>query len=245
MSNNLLQKEFEEVTSLINRKFALRQFYERSYSRYEEVAQSCPLGVKVELGAGLGFSKKFLTDLIITDICAYPSVEYVVDATALPYQSQSLSFIAMQNVLHHISDPEAFFGEVDRCLMPGGKILIVDQNINLFSHFILKYLHHEVFDKNTERWAFNSSDPLNDANGAMSWLIFKRDIKKFENLFPRLKLIEYTSHTALLYWLSGGLKPWTMLSERVFPIAKKIDELIVFLYPNAGSFCDVVIEKLD
>ena len=74
-------------------------------------------------------------------------------------------------------------------------------------------------------------------------IVFHRDRPRFESLFPKLKLREYTPHTPLRYWLAGGLKSWTLLPQAFFPAATKIDNLLLRVSHNFGSFVKIELEK--
>jgi SAM-dependent methyltransferase len=201
-------------------------------------------GRAVEIGSGLGFVKEVIPGMMTTDILPYPDLDGVVDATRMPFGDESLKFIGMLDVFHHIPDVSAFLSEAQRCLRPGGRLLIIDQHPGFIGGPILKYLHHEPFHPETREWAFKSTGPLSDANGALAWIVFRRDFPIFESRFPGLRLISYRPHTPLRYWLSGGLKKWSLLPGWTFPLASRIDRLLLALSPNFGSFVDIEIERL-
>lgn len=66
---------------------------------------------------------------------------------------------------------------------------------------------------------------------------------KFEGRFPELHVVTYERHTPLRYWLSGGLKAWSLLPGRAAPSAAALDRLLIGLTPQLGSFVDIEIEK--
>jgi SAM-dependent methyltransferase len=163
----------------------------------------------------------------------------------MPFQDKELRGIFMMNVLHHIhNSPKAFY-EFSRCLKTGGKILIVDQYPGFPSRLILKYAHHEPFYPESPKWEFADQGPLSGANGALAWIIFFRDRKKFEVLYPDLKINKITIHSPLRYWLTGGLKKWNLLPVFLFNAATFLDQLLVWIWPGFGSFMDIEIEKIE
>lgn len=117
--------------------------------------RSPPNGLAIEIGSGAGFAKEIIADLITTDIIAYPSIDCVVDACRMPFADESLRMICMWNVFHHIPDSARFLREVDRCLVPGGRLLIADQHIGVLSRPIFKFLHHENFDADSVGMVFS------------------------------------------------------------------------------------------
>lgn len=60
----------------------------------------------------------------------WPSKNFaVVDASSLPFRSQSFDFIVAINLLHHIENPGQVLKECFRVLKKGGKLLTVDPNL--------------------------------------------------------------------------------------------------------------------
>ena len=147
----------------------------------------------------------------------------------------------MLNTLLHISNAEALFDEARRCLKPRGRILIIDQYPGWLSYWILKYAHHEPFDKHAKEWVFKTTGPLSGANGALCWIIFFRDRMMFKKLFPDLRIASISKHTPLRYWLSGGLKSWCLLSKRFFKLAGIFDSAISKMFPELSSFVSIEI----
>jgi len=234
----------ETLRALLGRKQFLRRYYLEIYRRYAECLSRCPLeGKALELGTGAGFAKQIVPELITSDTIAYAGVDQVVDAAALPFADRSLRFICMLNVFHHLPDVEAFLREADRCLELGGRILIVDQYPGWLSSILFKYFHHEPFRPDARDWRFDSTGPLSGANGALAFLVFERDRARFEQLHPNLRLQLYRPHSPLRYWVSGGLKSWTLLPGWAFPLATAVDRLFIALSRRFGSFVDIELVK--
>jgi len=234
-----------ELRWLIGRKSSLRRFYRRAYRGYAASLARCPgEGGALELGSGAGFAKEVVAGLVTSEIQPCPGVDRVVDARSLPFPDQSLRFICMTDVLHHIPDVEAFFHEAERCLAPGGRVFIVDQHPGWISTPILRWVHHEPFDPCATTWRFESGGPLSGANGALPWLVFVRDRERFEALFPRLKVVRYEPHTPLGYWLSGGLKRWNLLPCGGGAV-EALDRCLTRLAPALGSFVDIELLRVD
>src|SRR5262249_2507687 len=151
------------------------------YRKYRECMNRCPTqGCALELGSGGGFVKEVIPDIITSDLIPYEGIDRLVDATQLPFPDQSLRIICMLNVFHHIPDVARFFEEGQRCLVPGGKIFIFDQHMGWISGPILRHFHHEPCEPNASDWSFQSTGPLSGANGALAWIVFKRDLDRFQ-----------------------------------------------------------------
>lgn len=233
-----------ELKNLIASKPSLLAIYTHYYQFFKTVLSKCPHdGLALEIGSGAGFCKKIIPEIITSDYLAYSGIDQVVDATQMPFEASSLKFIGMINVLHHIADAQKFFKEAERVLISGGKIAIIDQHHGWLSRWILKYLHHEPYDPKASKWDFKTTGPLSGANGALAWIIFQRDFKRFQEQFPNLKLVKYEPHSPLQYWLSGGLKSWNILPKGAFKAIQKLDAILISISKQFGSFVNIELIK--
>ncbi len=233
-----------ELRLTTKNKPSLRLYYLEIYKKYEECLKKCPSEGKIlELGSGGSFIKEVIPEAITSDVLAYEGIDQVIDATKMPFPDQSLRVIFMSNVFHHIPDVEAFFNEATRCLVPGGRVFIVDPYAGCLSSLIYRYLHHEPFEPNAKEWKFQSKGPLSDANGALSYIVFQRDYARFQMQWTDLKMIRFEPHTPLRYWWMGGLKKWSLLPSWAFGFASTIDHLLIKISPNFASFVDIELIK--
>lgn len=238
-------ERFEALRQTIVRKGGLRRIYRDTYLRYRECLERCRdvPGEVLELGSGGGFAQEIIPGLVTSDVIPYSGVDRVIDGTRMPFADGTLRAILMFNVFHHIPDVEAFLQEATRCLAPGGRLLIVDQYPGWISHWILKYAHHEGYDPGARSWKFASTGPLSSANGALAWIVFFRDRARFETLFPRLRVEGLRPHSPLRYWLSGGLKEWSLLPAWLYPALAFCERLAVRALPRLASFIDIELVK--
>jgi SAM-dependent methyltransferase len=208
------------------------------------VLSRCPHdGLAIELGSGGGFAQEVIPELMTADVLPYETVDLVFDAREMPFGDHSVRFIGILNVFHHIPDVERFLAECQRCLKPGGRLLIVDQYPGWFSHWILKHAHHEPYQPDATTWNFPSSGPLSGANGALAWIVFLRDRELFQRRFPGLHVESLRPHTPLRYWLSGGLKSWTLLPAWLWKPATIFDHSLARLFPGSGSFMNIELVR--
>jgi len=233
------------IRRCIRGKPALERWYRECYARFAGcIARAPGDGPVLELGSGAGFLREVLPEVITSDVLPYPGVDRVIDATRLPYEDGALRAIVMLNVFHHIADVGAFLAEVERCLAPRGRLLMVDQHVGWISGPILAHAHHEPFDRDAREWRFDSQGPLRSANGALTWIVFRRDRELFEMRHPRLHLVRYEPHTPLRYFMAGGLKRWSLLPGWAFPLASALDRALLLLSPQLGSFVDVELVRV-
>ena len=232
------------ATRRIRDKPALRAFYEEVYGKFVDCVARCPpTGTIVELGSGGGFLRDVLPEVVTSDLLPYPGIENVVDGTNMPFADGSLRAILMLNVFHHIPDCAAFLREASRCLAPGGRVFMVDQYPSWLSTPIYRWVHHEGFAPEAPEWQFESSGPLADANGALAWIVFERDRERFVREFPALELVRFEPHTPLRYWLSGGLKWWSLIPSFAVHAATRLDRALERVSPRLCSFVDVELRR--
>jgi SAM-dependent methyltransferase len=160
--------------------------------------------VLLELGSGGSYLKDLEAGIITSDVVAGVA-EQVVDGRALPFPDRSIRALFLTHVLHHIPDVEAFFREADRALMPGGVISMIEVAHTPFARFFFRHFHPEPYRDDVREWGFSHQDSMMDSNQALSWIVFVRDRRRFEELNPGLK-IESTSFLPWLsYLLAGGV----------------------------------------
>jgi hypothetical protein len=104
-------------------------------------------------------------------------------------------------------------------------------------------MHHEPFLPDAEDWSFPSTGPLSGANGALAWIVFLRDREAYMREYHRLRIESVTPRSPLQYWLSGGLKSWTLVPYALTGLAGCVDAALLRCSPRFGSFMDVELEK--
>src|SRR5690349_11996351 len=110
--------------TIIRDKAFLRSLYGEWY---QSLAKAVPQnGVILELGSGAGFFAEYLPGVIASEVFLTPNINLVADACRLPFADNSLAAIVMTDVFHHIPDVKAFLSEAQRCIRPGGKIVMIE-----------------------------------------------------------------------------------------------------------------------
>src|SRR5256886_6606267 len=107
-----------------------------------------PAAFAVEVGAGAGFSERFLRAgrLELTDAEPHPWVARVVDATELPYADASVDVLIASNVIHHLAYPDRFLREAARVLRQDGYLLVQECNVGKTTEWALRLTGHEGYD---------------------------------------------------------------------------------------------------
>lgn len=233
-----------EIRALIARKPALRDWYQGVYAFWREQSRALEMdGPVIELGAGAGFSDEAIPGIVRTDLLAYPGLDQVADAQALPWADASVKALCLLNVLHHLPDPALFLAEAQRVLKPGGLLLLTEPHVGPLSWWVYRFLHHEPLDLRARDWAMPVEHALAGANSAQAWIIFVRDRARFDREFPGLRLLGYRRFSPLQYWLSGGLKAWTLVPAALVPLVRAIDRLLIAVWPGSASYCHVVLRR--
>ena len=219
----------------------IHQDWYQDFKQYSNVSKID--GKIVEIGAGGGFLKDVFSEVITSDIMPLSVCDMQFSATEMPFENNELKAIFMLNVLHHIPNNEAFFAEANRTLKSGGFIYMIEPATTWFSKFIYKNFHHEPFDETVEDWKFASKGPLSDANGALPYIIFKRDLEKFQTLFPDLELIQFQYHTPFKYLISGGLSKPALVPYFMFGFVSFVEKLFSPIFSKIALFQTIIVRK--
>jgi SAM-dependent methyltransferase len=149
----------------------------------------------------------------------------------------------MINVFHHIPEPEAFLSEAVRTLKKGGRIILIEPANTLLSSFIYKNFHHEDFDP-TSGWQLREhGKPMSVANGALPWIIFKRDRARFDKQYPSLHIEKMGNFMPLKYIISGGFSRPSLLGMWAYSIMSLAEKILSPLNQIFGMFQLIIITK--
>lgn len=228
---------------IIQEKPLLRRVYIEWYNFF---LRKLPKGKGrvLELGAGAGFLRTLIPDVICSDIMSLRNVDVVCSGQAIPFKNNSLKAIVMLNVLHHLPNAAVFFEEALRCLRPGGRILLVEPWMSSLGKFVYSRIHHEPCEPNAKGWEFPSSGPLSGANAALPWIILKRDLLLFKEKYPSFSIINVQAEINMLYFLSGGISMRAILPSFMMRTIIAIEQIIELIAPIKFSlFCRIVLEK--
>lgn len=228
---------------IIREKRFLRKIYE---DWYEWIASSLPEGESpvLELGSGAGFLNEYVSNLLTSEIFYCPFVRMVLDGCSLPFRDASLEAIVMIDVFHHISDPRTLMKEMIRCVKPGGKVLMVEPWVTLWSRWVYTRIHHEPFDAETNHWTFPVTGPLSGANSALPWIIFERDRMIFEAEFPELRVETITAEKPFMYLLSGGVSLRSLMPGFTYRLWSMAEALLTPFNKSLGMFAKISIYRI-
>jgi len=236
-----------ETTRLRHQLLAEKNFLNRLYQDwYRLIVSGLPHvdGPVVELGSGAGFLDQFLPEVIQTEYLNTGEVQVVLNAHDLPFPAKSLRAIVMVNVFHHLQEADRFIFEAHRTVKNTGRIILIEPWVTGFSKFVYSKFHHEPFDPHQETWRFLSDGPLSGANGALPWIIFKRDREKFENRYPQWKISEITPMMPFRYLFSGGLGFRSLVPGQAYPFVVFLEKLVEPWLSSCAMFARIVLDRI-
>ncbi len=220
----------------------LKKLYCEWYSFFKNECKSLSEEEIVELGSGGGFLKDIFPQIKTSDILVLPDNDFTFNALEIPFSDNSIGAYLMIDVFHHVPDSEKFINEMQRTLIKGGKIIMIEPWNSLWGRLIYKNFHHETFNPKGD-WVIPSTGPMSDANGALPWIVFYRDRKKFDKQFPHLKIRSITPHTPLRYLLSGGVSMKSLVPQSSFGLISAMEKLAKPFKNIFSMFATIVIEK--
>lgn len=235
------KRSIEHKKILLSKK-SLRKIYESWYHIFKTYVKDD--SVYIELGSGGGFIKDVIPEVITSDINEIPGIDQYFSASDLPFKDQTVSGIFMIDALHHFPEVEKFFSESMRVLKNHGKIVLIEPWNTKWARFIYKNFHHELFDLNRD-WSFPISGPLSGSNMALPFIIFKRDIEKFNTKYPKLNVNKIQPHTPFGYLLTGGFSRKAFLPGFMISLVHKVENHLKFIRNKFAMFVTIEIEKIE
>jgi SAM-dependent methyltransferase len=204
-------------------------------------------GTCIEVGAGPGFFKQLLPEVISTDLVCSPWLDVVADAQKLPFRNDSVTNVFGLDVLHHVAAPLSFLQEAERILVPGGRLILVEPWITPFSYLIYRFFHQEDCDLSVLPWKADDpslfpSKKAFDGNAAIPYLLFAGQNRSmtFESL-PRLRPVVIEPFCLFAYLLSFGFKSTDLLPESLYPSISRFERATLPLWRNAAALRVLVV----
>jgi SAM-dependent methyltransferase len=212
-----------------NRRPLTREVYHRYF---EAIGRELAPGLRtVEIGGGAGNLKSFRPDVRVSDIVATPYVDFVADALELPLADGAADNLILVDVLHHLPRPARFFREAARVLRPGGRVVMLEPYISLFSRVVFRLAHPEPVDLTADPLpvadvpVFHADGPF-ASNQAIPTLLFARDRARFEQRFPQLRVRTAQLDSVFVYPLSGGFSGPCMVPRFAYGAAWAVERVL-------------------
>jgi len=221
----------------------LRQIYQEWYRLLADAVSGSMSGPIIEVGSGAGFLREFIQEALTSDVILAPEIDLITDARRLPFKTGLLKGIVLNNVFHHISQPEKFLHEAARCLQSGGKMAMNEPWVTPWSRLVYSYLHHEPFQPDAPTWNIPDGGPLSSANGALPWIIFERDRSLFTQRFPEWHIRKISLHTPFLYLFSGGVAMRTLLPGWSFSFWRRLEDMLSPWSARLSMFALIILQR--
>jgi SAM-dependent methyltransferase len=228
--------------SIIMRKPFLRKLYTDFYKIFSSAVPNVAGKIYIELGSGGGFIKEVLPNVQTSDILPVSGTDYCFSALKMPFPDLSVDAFLMIDVFHHVADAAAFLKEMSRCLKPNGQIVMIEPANTWWGRFIYQNFHHEPFDPFAD-WTLQPGGPMSSANGALPWIVFKRDFLRFQVEFPELRVKNISYLAPFRYLISGGLSLRQLLPGFMYQPIKCLEWLVNPFQKWLGLFMSVSLEK--
>jgi SAM-dependent methyltransferase len=208
-------------------------------------------GKVLEIGAGNGMSHDFIQrdDIVRTEFME-DVPQYVVggiDGANLPFANNFFESAFAVDVVHHIPDSLNAINELLRVTKSGGKIILVEPYVSVFSYPVYKIFHNErtnirLVASNYRNWV---SKTPGDGNQGLTQNLLKCLNKGKLSLNYKNVEIQTEFISPLSFFATGGLnKPLAVPSKLIgllIKIESKIPNLILRFI---GSRMVIVIVKL-
>jgi SAM-dependent methyltransferase len=242
-----LDLDSPETTSmrfqLINEKSFLRQFYRDCYRLMANSLAADIDGPILELGSGGGFIKEHVRDCITSEIQLVSGVDIILDGQQLPFGDLTLAGVVMLDVFHHVPRASWLLKEAARCIKPGGSMVMFEPWNTRWSRFVYRHLHHEPFDPDCLKWELGGGGPMSMANSALPWIVFKRDRRQFETLFPEWRIEKVHLQAPFRYLASGGVAYRSFMPGALYRAFTKCEEILQPWLQHWAMFALVVLKR--
>lgn len=232
----------------ISRKVILRNVFKEFCDKViclDDKYSKSKIGKSLELGAGVYPIKNSYPHVLATDIVENPIFDSVVDAqNMVNIEDKTLHALYGQNCFHHFADPEKFFQEARRVLNVGGVVIFIEPYYGPFATLIFKNLFScEDFNKNGG-WKISKKDGVDYPNQALSYIVFVRDKKIFEEKFNDLEIVhQEVLPNYIRYLLSGGLNFHSLVPNFMNYPLKLVEFIMMPLARIFGLFHIIVLRK--
>jgi SAM-dependent methyltransferase len=235
----------------------LRVLYGEWYGKVQALLPSRALGPVIEIGSGPGFARDFIAGVELSDVVKAPWHDHEIHAERLPLGDGSVGALVLFDVLHHLESPAAFFAEVDRVLVPGGRLVLCEPYMSPLSYPVYRLFHEEPVRFGGDPLADvavapgtngngQHKDPF-DSNQAVPTMLFcrARGRAALAGRFPRLVLHSVEHFAGPSYVASGGFGRPLPVPVPLWELVHRIERLIPpWCYRLVGFRLMAVIDKI-
>ena len=219
------------------RKSLLRECYKEYYQEIGNYLMSESFGPTLELGSGLGLLKEHIPHCQTSDIFPNEWVDRVENAYAINQNDESLANLILFDVFHHLEYPGNALAEFARVLRSGGRLVIFEPDISIFSRLIYGFFHHEPLGLGEEIiWETQDKTHKQDiryyaAQGNAHRIFLKNDEMRWRESW---NAVEMKRFSGFRYFASGGFSGPDLCPRFLQPVLVAADHLGRY-FPSCSS----------
>jgi hypothetical protein len=102
----------------------------------------------------------------------------------------------------------------------------------------------ESYDTDAAEWPRHGRAQIaSDANQALSYIVMRRDLARWQQEFPGLELVLDDPHTHLAYLLSGGDNFRQMVPDVLSGVVLSVEDLLAPLNPLVALQHTIVVRR--
>tara|TARA_B100001057_G_scaffold475513_1_gene542338 strand:+ start:685 stop:1479 length:795 start_codon:yes stop_codon:yes gene_type:complete len=240
----LIHKKNLENKKLL--KSCYTDFYEKMLIVEKKFKKDKINSVRLELGSGVGFFKKYDDTIITSDVVKNKFTDRVLDANNLPYNKNDISTIFGIFCFHHFKDPFNFLKDLESKLKEGGLCILAEPYYGPLAKILYKKVHDSEYFDDSEKFniKIENKTAMEKANQALSYIYFIKNKDEFEKNFPQLEIIyTYVFHNYLRFLFSGGLNFRKLIPDFFLYFIKFFEIILAPFKKLFGIHYLIVIKK--
>ncbi|CAN2170781.1 AdoMet_MTases domain containing protein [Candidatus Nanopelagicaceae bacterium] len=188
----------------------------------------------LEIGAGAGISKLFLSDFDVlrTDLLDHglAEVQSGVNAENLPFGVGEFDAVFAMDMIHHVPFPYKVIAEAIRTTSPNGKVILVEPYVSITSYLIYKIFHSE---KTSLCIKISPEKPIvstlaSDGNQVICQKLFFSRLgrRNLEKVLPDETDVTRRYISPISFFLTGGINKPIRLNPKIIKVALAIEDKI-------------------
>jgi hypothetical protein len=180
-----------------------------------------------------------------------PWIDRVMDAHDLDLAAGEAGNLVVFDCIHHLQRPLHFLRRAAAALQTGGRLVLCEPAITIWSRFIWANFHHEPIDTEWDLFGLDSQPPDPDpghtfANGGIPEILFWKQRAKTLALLPSLRLLEAGKFGFVLGPATRGFSASSLVPDFGFSALLKLEDALTRPFARwlTGMHMVIVLEKV-